>query len=87
MGNSRRIRRLSADSFKIAGAMLYWAEGAKTNGTTISNSDPRIIEFIVRWFRITFGITPQRLKVVLHIHYGNDETKIKNTGLSLLAYP
>ena len=83
----KEIRTLSPDAFKIAGAMLYWAEGTKTSSTAISNSDPRIIEFMVCWFKTTFGITPERLKAHLHIHYGNDDTKIKKYWSQLTGIP
>ena len=41
------IKALTLDSFKIGGALLYWAEGAKTGSASLSNSDPRLIEFMV----------------------------------------
>jgi len=73
----QEIRKLSREAHKIAGAMLYWAEGTKTQSTAVSNSDPRIIEFMVGWLKHVFRIPPSRLKAHLHIHYGNDEKKIK----------
>lgn len=73
----REIKAFDADSFKIAGAMIYWAEGAKTQGTSITNSDSKLIEFMVKWFKVVLHIPPTRLTAYLHIHYGDDEKRIK----------
>ena len=83
----QEIQKLSTEAFKIAGIMLYWAEGTKTSSTAVSNSDPQIIEFIVRWFKSTFEIMPERLKAHLHIHYGNDDAKIKKYWSRLTGIP
>lgn len=81
------IKKLGEEEFKIAGIMLYWAEGTKTQSTAISNSDPRIIEFMVHWLKITFDISPSQLKAHLHIHYGNDEKRIKKYWSRLTRIP
>ena len=39
----KEIKKVSWKSFRLIGAMLYWAEGSKSNGTAITNSDPRVI--------------------------------------------
>ena len=83
----QEIRRLSEEAHRIAGTMLYWAEGTKTQSTAVSNSDPRIIEFMVGWLKRVFRIYPTRLKAHLHIHYGNDEGKIKKYWSRLTGIP
>ncbi len=82
------IYPLSEYDFKIAGAMLYWAEGDKTHGLGISNSDPRLIEFIMKWFREICGVTEEKIKATLYLHTGLDEGETKKywsflTGISL----
>lgn len=83
----QEIRKLPKDAYKIAGTMLYWAEGAKTQSTAMSNADPRMITFMVGWFRTIFNIHPHQLKAHLHIHYGNDERKIKRYWSALTGIP
>ena len=83
----KEIVNLMPKAFQVAGAMLYWAEGTKTQSTAVSNSDPRIIKFMVHWFDKFFQITPKQLKAHLHIHYGNDEKKIKKFWSTLTGIP
>ena len=84
---AHQIKNLKFETFKVAGAALYWAEGAKTQGASISNSDPKTIEFMVRWFNKVLGISPMQLKAHLHIHYGNDDKKIKRYWSLLTGIP
>ncbi|MBI4086291.1 MAG: hypothetical protein HY433_03590 [Candidatus Liptonbacteria bacterium] len=72
----KEITILNRDAFKMLGAILYWCEGTKNQNTAVVNSDPRIIEFAVAWFKEICGVPPSQLKAYLHIHYGNDEKKI-----------
>ena len=81
------IQKLNGETFRVAGIMLYWAEGTKTQSTAISNSDPRIIKLMVGWFKKVFNIAPIQLKAHLHIHYGNDEKKIKKYWSQLTGIP
>jgi len=81
------IKKVNEEAFKIAGAILYWAEGSKRCNTAISNSDPRIVKFMVAWWSKFFGIKPPNLKAYLHIHYGNDEKKIKKFWSDLTNIP
>ena len=83
----KEIILLDSEAFRIAGTMLYWAEGAKTNSVSISNSDPKMIKFMMRWFEQIFNLQPERLKASLHIHYGNDESRIKKYWSRLTRIP
>lgn len=81
------IHDLSEEAFKMVGVALYWAEGAKTTGTSVSNSDPRIIQFMVRWFQRVLNISPSRIKAYLHIHYQDDDLHIKRYWSQLTGIP
>ncbi len=85
--SKKEISSLDSDTFRIAGTILYWAEGHKTNSASVTNSDPRIIRFMVTWFKEICGISPAHLKAHLHIHYGNDEKKIKKFWSRLTGIP
>ena len=83
----KEIKSLSREAYKIGGTMFYWAEGTKTQSTAISNSDPRIIVFMVGWLKVVFDISPSRLTAHLHIHYGNDDRKIKMFWAKVTGIP
>lgn len=87
----KEIKPLSKDQFKIAGLMLYWAEGNKTHSVGITNSDPKLIIFMMKWFREVCLIPEQKFKAHLHLHSGQDEKEIKNywskiTNISLVQF-
>jgi transposase-like protein len=68
----RDLKKLSDDAFFAAGLALYLAEGAKTlRRVFFVNSDPRVIDLILRWLEKFFavprtGIAPSIL--INHIH-------------------
>lgn len=67
---------LSERDICMLGLGLYIGEGGKTcNITRIINSDPKIINMVLRWFRAQFGITNENLKVRLHIYPDIDKDK------------
>ena len=83
----KEIDNLDRNAFRIAGAILYSAEGHKTNSASVTNSDPRIIRFMITWFKEICDIPPAHLKAHLHIHYGNDDKKIKKFWSGLTGIP
>lgn len=52
------IEKLSKESLFYIGLGLYWGEGVKTTSGSlaISNSDPRVIQLMVRWFSECFDV-------------------------------
>jgi len=78
---------LSFEAYKLFGAALYWAEGKKTKHFAITNSDPHLILFMVRWFEDIFGIHPQELKAGLNIYSQQDEDDLKQFWSGLTNIP
>ncbi|MGA2417735.1 MAG: helix-turn-helix domain-containing protein [Candidatus Staskawiczbacteria bacterium] len=78
---------VAAETYKILGAALYWAEGSKTNGLNITNSDPHLILFMVRWFEKIFGIAPKDLKAWLNIYPQQNDLEIKQFWSQLTNIP
>ncbi|MFH1440968.1 MAG: hypothetical protein ABIH18_02860 [Candidatus Omnitrophota bacterium] len=78
---------LNKNEFKIAGLMLYWAEGNKKNKVGLSNSDPELIRFMMRWFREVCHITDERYKPHLNIHSGQDDNQIKDCWSKIINIP
>lgn len=71
------ISSLTESEFKLAGAMLYWAEGAKSRYIDITNSDPLLIRFMVAWLRTVCKVPDEKFTASLHLHSGQDEEQIK----------
>jgi transcriptional regulator with XRE-family HTH domain len=78
---------LSANSYKLLGAMLYWAEGDKTNQFAISNSDPVMIKFFIQWLQKVLKISPERIKAHLNIYPQQNEGKIKKFWSEITRIP
>ena len=79
------------DRLWLAGLMLYWAEGSKTYNVALTNSDPFVIRFMMRWFRELCQVPDEKLRCYLNIHSGQDEQSIKAfwsqvTGLPLSQF-
>ena len=61
------------EQLKIAGAMLYWAEGAKTGKTVdLANSDPELIRLFVTFLRTVCGVADSRLRALVYTHSDQD---------------
>ncbi len=75
------------DTFQLIGAALYWAEGSKTNGFEVTNSDPYFILFMVKWFERVFGVSSNNLKIHLNIYSQQNEQEIKQFWSQLTGIP
>jgi hypothetical protein len=78
---------LTKETFHLMGAALYWAEGSKGKMFEISNSDPHLVLFIVRWIKSAFKISAQNLKARLNIYPQQNEKTIKKFWSELLGIP
>ena len=53
----------------LMGLMLYWAEGSKRGEQiNFSNSDPRMIKFMMSWFRKICEVPEEKFRIKLYIH-------------------
>lgn len=55
----------------LSGLMLYWAEGDKSDSTEhvkFSNSDPALVQLMMRWFRETCKVSEGRFRITIHMH-------------------
>ncbi len=74
-------------AFKLMGVALYWAEGRKDNELAVTNSDPNLILFIVKWFERIFGANALELKARLNIYSQQNELEIKSFWSELTGIP
>lgn len=83
---SKDIEKLSDRDICMLGLGLYIGEGSKTDGITrITNSDPRVINMVLRWFRIHFGIKNDNVKVQLHIYPDTSVGKVIRYWAKMLS--
>ncbi|TSC83945.1 MAG: Uncharacterized protein G01um101413_748 [Parcubacteria group bacterium Gr01-1014_13] len=54
----------------IAGLFLYWGEGSKSHATDLrlSNTDPSMIKFFIKWLTVCLQVPKSKLKVQLHLY-------------------
>lgn len=64
----KEIKSISKNELKLIGSALYWAEGSKhRNQLRISNSDPNLIETMVKFFLEVLKVPKEKLKARIHI--------------------
>jgi hypothetical protein len=67
------IAILSDRDVMMLGLGIYIGEGSKTfNITRVVNSDPKIIKFSLKWFKISFGIGIKNVGIRLHLYPDNN---------------
>lgn len=65
------------EALRLAGVMLYWAEGCKGWGTVkFVNSDPSMIKLFLSFLREVCGIWEDRLKLLIHMYPDHNENKL-----------
>ena len=59
-----KIQKLSKQDLFYIGLGLYWGEGSKAKGSSlaITNSDPKVISLMIRWFEECFGLPKDRFR-------------------------
>ncbi len=81
------IRPITDESYRLFGSALYWAEGSKTKMFQMTNSDPYLILFWVRWVKKIFNVSPRRLTARLNIYPQQSEIEIKKFWSDLTDIP
>jgi hypothetical protein len=85
----KEIGKLTKRDLKLIGTALYWAEGYKKGKDQIefTNSDPKIIVLMMRFFREILTIREEKFRLSLILHPGLDEKEIKEFWSSLTGIP
>ncbi len=84
----REIRKpLSFESYRLMGAALYWAEGSKGKRFQMTNSDPYLILFTVKWIKSIFNISAKNLKARLNIYSQQNDKEVKKFWSELTGIP
>ncbi|MDP3957773.1 MAG: hypothetical protein Q8Q10_04735 [bacterium] len=65
------------EALRLAGVMLYWAEGCKGWSTVkFVNSDPSMIKLFLSFLRKICGIWEDRLKLLIHMYPDHNENEL-----------
>ncbi len=66
----KEIFPLTKRDIFLAGLFLYWGEGTKcrSDGLSISNSDPSIIKFFILWLSKSLKVPKKNLRVSLQLY-------------------
>lgn len=64
----KKFENFTLDQFFVAGLALYLAEGRKTQRVVFTNSDPRIIKFMLKWFKEFFKISSDQISFYVYIN-------------------
>ena len=75
-------------ALKLAGVMLYWAEGAKGgNAVKFVNSDPAMIKLFLNFLREVCGIYDDRLKLLIHLYPDHNNASLKKFWSGVTGVP
>ncbi len=84
----KEIGRLPKRDRFIAGVAMYFAEGSKGGGSVqFSNTDPRSVEFMVKWIKEFLGPSQERFRGSLYIHNNLDVDKAKRFWSRITGIP
>jgi len=79
---------IAEEKLKIAGIMLYWAEGTlRGNTVDFANSNPNMIKIFLKFLRQICGISEERLRVYLYAYSHCDLEKIKKYWSKITKIP
>lgn len=82
---------VAEQKLKMAGTMLYWAEGGKSLGrywtVDLANSDPEMVRIFLKFLRKICAINEKRLRVQLYCYANQDIEKIKNYWYKVTNIP
>ncbi len=85
----REICSLSKKELWLTGIALYWGEGTKTlrSGVQFSNSDPRLIQFIMRFFKEICNVPKKKFRGHINIHPHLNEKKAEKYWSKVSGIP
>lgn len=71
----------------VALAMLYLGEGAKSNATSIANSNPMVLRFVLAVFFKNYHLTPEDIRCDLHLRADQNGAALQRYWARELTLP
>ncbi|MBI2574116.1 MAG: hypothetical protein HYV78_01850 [Candidatus Wildermuthbacteria bacterium] len=82
------LQKISSRELFLIGISLYWGEGGKTGGIVrFSNSDPKMIRVMMRFFRILCGVSEKKFRGYIHIHPHLDHIEARKYWSQISGIP
>lgn len=83
------VSQLSSEpaTLDLALAMLYLGEGSKNNTTSIANSNPMVLRFVLAVLYKNYGIKPKDIRCDLHLRADQDGEALKQYWSRQLHLP
>lgn len=82
------VPQLIKNPLFLAGLMLYWAEGGKTEEKVkFSNSDSSMIKLMMRWFREICHIPEHKFRITLYLHTLHVRKDARNFWSNITGIP
>jgi hypothetical protein len=89
---------MNQNLMEVVGTVLWWAEGTKSrkdrrwkNAWTypieITNTDPRVILAFLALLKEHLGVPPDRLRLQLQIHEGDNQEELEEYWCRITAIP
>jgi len=82
------------EKLKVAGIMLYWAEGYKNLGKKVrggtidlGNSDPKMIQLFLKFLREICGVDESRLRIRLYCYANQNIDSLKDYWSTITIIP
>jgi predicted DNA-binding protein YlxM (UPF0122 family) len=78
------------NQLKLAGVMLYWAEGSKWDGERIvdfANSNPEMIKIFLSFLRIVCGVREDKLRIYLYCYENHDVEALQKYWSNITGIP
>ncbi|PIQ84136.1 MAG: hypothetical protein COV75_03770 [Candidatus Omnitrophica bacterium CG11_big_fil_rev_8_21_14_0_20_63_9] len=84
----RQELTIEQEQLRVAGVMLYRAEGVQSGGTVdFANCDPQLIAVFAAFLREICGVAEQRLRVLLYAYADQDVEDLKMFWSKLTGIP
>ncbi len=78
---------LTPEVLDVALAMLYLGEGAKSGTTSIANSNPAVLRFVLSILYLNYKVKPETIRCDLHLRSDQSGEKLKNYWSKELRLP
>lgn len=85
-----KLEILTDKEYLIAGLAIYWGEGGKKNRRVeFCNSDPKMVEFVIRWLKECFNVSKEDLICWVGINeaHSKRELEVKKYWSELVDIP